>query len=291
LFDYKIHIGHRRLLEAFIKTLGVPEEKLSSVIRAVDKAPKLSADELRAEVIRSGLDPASLPALDQFTALSGSLDGTLSKAMSLYGHAGLLRSSLDELRAIANALELYGVASKCILDLAIARGSDYYTGAIFECKYDTKLVGSIGGGGRYDNLIEVYGGPPTPAVGFSVGFERVMTLLNSLKLIDPKVLVPPTDVYIVIVDESCLEAGIKAAQSLRKSDWTVEVDLLHRKVKAQLSHASSLNARMSVIIGPDEIAANQITLRDMMSREEKLIDLDKLVNELSSALKALPQNY
>lgn len=276
LSDYKIHIGHRPFLENFIKSLNVSDERLLSVVRAVDKAPKLSKSEFEKEVTEAGLAQEHLTDLDFFTGLRGPLDEIIVKAKSRYCEVESLKQNLDQLDELIQNLKLYGLDSKCILDLAIARGSDYYTGVIFECVYNTKLVGSIGGGGRYDNLVEVYGGPRTPATGFSVGFERVMTLLNGLENFDSKSYIPQLDYYIIPVDETCLKAAVEVAQMLRKHNKTVEVDLLNRKVKAQFSQASKLGARRVVTIGPTELVQNQVIVKNMDTGEEKTIGVEEI---------------
>jgi histidyl-tRNA synthetase len=280
LTDYRIHIGHRRLLEDFVRALGVQEDRLLAVIRAIDKAPKLSAAEYEAEVLKAGLPTDSMPRLKAFTNLRGPLGSTLASARELCSGESALEASLGDLGDIAAMLKSYQVDSKCLFDLAIARGSDYYTGVIFECVYNTALVGSIGGGGRYDNLVEVYGGSSTPATGFSVGFERVMILLNETEGFNAATFIPALDYYIVVVDETCLESAIILAEELRKRDKNAEIDLLRRKVRSQFTQASKLGARWTVVIGPEEMARREVVLRDMISREEKTASLETLLNSL-----------
>ena len=278
LTDYKIHIGHRPLLENFIKTLGVTDEMLLPVIRAVDKVLKMNKEKFEDEVVQAGLPKNSLVDLEIFTNLRGPLSQVIEKAKGLYYSLETVRPSLDQLTELIEKLKLYNIDSKCILNLAIARGSDYYTGVIFECVYNTKLVGSIGGGGRYDNLVEIYGGPQTPATGFSIGFERVVTLLNQLEGFDPLSYIPQVDYYIIPIDSFCVRDVIDIAKTLRAQNKKVEIDLLNRKVKAQLSHASKIGAKWVIIIGPDEIAKNQIVLRNMKTNEEQKIMIHEFLN-------------
>jgi len=280
LKDYKIHIGHRPLLENYIGALGVANDKLLAVVRAVDKAPKLSREDFEKEVVQAGLPSDRLVDLQAFTNLRGPLDEVIAKADALFRSFDSVHDNLRELRELIEYLKLYKVDSKCILDLAIARGSDYYTGVIFECVYNTKLVGSIGGGGRYDNLIEVYGGPHTPSTGFSIGFERVITLLNQSVEFTPLSYIPKIDCYIVVVDSSCLKVAIEITQNLRSVGKFVEIDLLVRKVKNQFANASKLDAKYCVIVGPDELSHNKVKVRDMNSGNEILADLNELPNNI-----------
>ena len=162
--------------------------------------------------------------------------------------------------------------------MAIARGFDYYTGFIFECVYNTKLFGSIGGGGRYDNLVEVYGGQPTPATGFSIGFERVIALLNLLENFSPPSFLPKLDFFIVPVDSSCVSSAISITQMLRANGKNVEMDLLGRKVKIQFGIASKMSAKWVVVIGPDELDKNQVTIKNLMTGEEKSVHIKDLMD-------------
>lgn len=277
LTDYKIHIGHRPLLENFVKTLNVKEVDLLAVVRVIDKAPKITEEEFEKEAIEAGLPHEALPDLKTFTSLSGPLDEIITQAKNLYYSIDLLRSNLDELDSIIQFLKLYKVESKCIIDLAIARGSDYYTGFIFECVYNTELVGSIGGGGRYDDLIKVYGGPSTPATGFSIGFERVITLLNELDKIDASSFIPGIDYYVAVVDDSCLSVAIEITQNLRKKGSNAEIDLRRRKLGSQLSQAAKLEATWTIIVGPEELSQDQVVLRNMETREEKAVYINDFI--------------
>lgn len=276
LTDYKIHIGHRPLLENFIKTLGVGDEKLLAVIRAVDKAPKLNRQDFEKEVIDAGLPAERLEDLDVFTNLRGPLDEIIEKAKKYYYTSDAIRPNVDQLSELIEKVKCYGIDEKCILNLAIARGSDYYTGVIFECVYNTKLVGSIGGGGRYDNLIEVYGGASTPATGFSIGFERVMTLLGNEEHFVPSSYMPKLDYYVVVIEDSCLDKAISICQNLRSKNKSVEIDLLKRKVKSQFTQASKLLAKWCIIVGPDELRQDQVRIRNMETGNESLINIDEL---------------
>jgi len=278
LVDYKIHIGHRPLLESFIKTLNVNDEKLLSVIRAVDKAPKLSKEDFEKEVIHAGLPAQRLEDLDAFTNLRGPLDEIIERAKRYYYAFDTIRPNIDQLSELIEKIKSYGIDGKCMLDLAIARGSDYYTGVIFECVYNTKLVGSIGGGGRYDNLIEVYGGSHTPATGFSIGFERVMTLLDNAEHFVRSSYMPKLDYYVVVIEDSCLDKAISICQNLRSKNKTVEIDLLKRKVRSQFTQASKLFANWCVIVGPDELRQNQVRIKNMETGKESLIYINELLS-------------
>lgn len=292
LTNYKMHFGHRRLLEDFVKTLDVPEEKLLAVVRAIDKAPKLSEEQFRNEVLKSGLPEKSIEQLETFTAMRGPIIPTFESAISFLGDISSLKSSLEELGRIIDFIVVYGIEEKCLLDLSIARGSDYYTGIIFECIYDTSsmegmgaLGGTIGGGGRYDNLIEIYGGVPTPAVGFSIGFERVMNLLLNGVGNPISSLIPALDCYVIAVDETCQTETIQITQLLRKNDFIVEIDLMGRNVKSLLSQASKLKAKYAILVGPDELSEGKVVVRNMDTREEKTVQRDALIGQIEKVEK------
>ena len=277
LTDYQIHIGHRQLLEDFVATLDGNIIDIESIIRLIDKAPKLSKENFYAEIVKLGLSDAGWVDLQNFMSLKGPITTTIQEAINLYTSRSQLVPSLNSLKEIVEKIELYGIGPKCMINLSIARGSDYYTGIIFECVYNTDVVGSIGGGGRYDNLIETYGGPPTPAIGWSVGFERVMILLNSLEDFNASSYIPSLDYYVLAVSESCVEKAIFITQQLRHLNRSVELDLYGRNLKQQLSRATKMGALKAIIIGPEELSANQVVMRNLSQHTEELVDINRLL--------------
>jgi histidyl-tRNA synthetase len=165
------------------------------------------------------------------------------------------------------------------------RGLDYYTRTVFEVQVDAGLgsQNAIGGGGRYDRLMQEYGGPPTPGLGFALGFERTLLALDAAGVTVPAL--PRADVYVARVDDSVGDAVFRTAQALRDARIATELDHQARSLKAQFKQADRLGARLVVVIGPDELAAGEVTLRDMGTKEETRIALEAVATAVASALE------
>ena len=188
--------------------------------------------------------------------------------------------------AVESALTEFEVPFR--VDPRLVRGLDYYTATVFEIMTTSGELGSqstLVAGGRYDNLVESLGGPTTPAMGFSIGIERVVMSLPT----DSAVSTPRPDAFIVTHGDEARASGLTLAQKLRASaDWYVDIE--HRKVglKAQFKRADKLGARLVLVIGEDELAGNSVTMRDMTSREERLVAVADLETELGRALAGQP---
>jgi histidyl-tRNA synthetase len=160
------------------------------------------------------------------------------------------------------------------------RGLDYYTGTVFEIRADNDL-GSLGGGGRYDKMVEEFGGPPTPAVGFAFGVERVALSIPG----DAESFDPPTDVFLASHGEAAQLECLKIAHALRRTGVRAELDHRGASMKAQLKRADKLRARAVLVIGEDELAKGEVMLRDMAAGEQRSIKQADLAAELAGLLR------
>lgn len=182
----------------------------------------------------------------------------------------------------------FAAVKSCLDDLGIpytedsrlVRGLDYYTRTVFEVQVDAGLgsQNAIGGGGRYDRLTELFGGRPTPGLGFALGFERTLLALAALKVNMGAAL--PVQVFVARVDESVFQLAFSLAQRIRDCGLITEIDHLDRSLKAQFKHADRLGARLTVVVGPAEAAEGKVTLRDMVTKAESRVAIE----ELSSAV-------
>jgi histidyl-tRNA synthetase len=165
----------------------------------------------------------------------------------------------------------------------LVRGLDYYTRTVFEIQAEgLGAQNAIGGGGRYDKLMEEYGGKPTPGLGFALGFERTLLALEAAGV---EVPAPPlAEIYVARVDESMAPVAVEATQALRDEGLPVEMDHLGRSLKAQFKHADRLGARLVVVIGPDEFGQGEVTVRDMGTKEETRVAIGTLAEQLKDLL-------
>jgi histidyl-tRNA synthetase len=183
---------------------------------------------------------------------------------------------------VKDSLDALGVPY--VEDPRLVRGLDYYTRTVFEVQVDAGLgsQNAIGGGGRYDRLMEQYGGPPTPGLGFALGFERTLMAMQATGAFVPAATV--TQVYVARVDESVSGAAFGVAAALRDSGVATEMDHQSRSLKSQFKQADRLGARMVVVVGPDELSSGQVTLRDMGSKEETRVALGAITAAVRDAL-------
>lgn len=201
--------------------------------------------------------------------------------------APLLRDELcDDCAEHYSAVKghLDDLAIPYIEDPSLVRGLDYYTRTVFEVQVDAGLgsQNAIGGGGRYDRLMEEYGGPATPGLGFALGFERTLLALEAAGVAVPGNLI--AEVYVARVDASTGDAVFAIVQELRDAGIATETDYQARSLKSQFKQADRLGARAVVIVGPDEIAAGEVTMRDMTTKNETRIPVGDIVNRLKQLL-------
>lgn len=205
----------------------------------------------------------------------------------IMAEAPLLRDELCEecahhYAAVKEHLDALGIPY--IEDSTLVRGLDYYTRTVFEVQVDAGLgsQNAIGGGGRYDRLMQEYGGPATPGLGFALGFERTLLALEAAGVDIPTV--PRAEVFVARVDDSVTAEVFALSQRLRDAGVAAELDHQARSLKSQFKQADRLGARLVVIVGPDELATGEVTLRDMSTKEEKRLALGSAVADVIAAL-------
>jgi histidyl-tRNA synthetase len=166
----------------------------------------------------------------------------------------------------------------------LVRGLDYYTRTVFEVQVDAGLgsQNAIGGGGRYDRLMEQYGGPPTPGLGFALGFERTLLAMQAAEVAVPAP--PVADVYVARVDQSVADSAFDVVATLRDSGVAAEMDHQGRSLKSQFKQADRLNARLVVVVGPEELTVGQVTVRNMGNKEESRVALEAIGEHIEQAL-------
>ncbi|MHB8922557.1 MAG: histidine--tRNA ligase, partial [Thermoleophilia bacterium] len=191
---------------------------------------------------------------------------------------GPCQEHFDSVKGFLDLLE-----REYIIDGTLVRGFDYYTRTTFE--YECARLGAqkgIGGGGRYDGLVEEIGGPATPAIGFGTGMERIVLALESG---GAGAQAPGSDVFFMVLDDAGRPAAVSAIHALRRCGLSAEMDYAGRKAKGQMKQAARLGVRFAVIIGPEELAAGTATVRDMLSGDQEQVTLGALVSVLTAKLK------
>jgi histidyl-tRNA synthetase len=265
--DFELRVSHRDILGGLLAAFDADVNRRDA-IRAVDKSAKLEPAEYHALLTEAGLSLAQAEQFDDLLA-TGDLD-----EVAAFGGADVAEA-VENLRAVLAAVEDLGAGEYLDLSLRTARGLDYYTGVVFECFDATGEVGrAVFGGGRYDDLIESFGGPPTPAVGVAPGvMNSTLPLLLQRAGVFPAEAIA-TDYYVLQVGDTRPTAA-RIARDLRARGHVVETDLAGRGFGAQLSYADSINAETVVIVGEQDLANDEVTVKEMESGDQTTAPVDE----------------
>jgi len=260
--DFYIIINSRKLLENLVLASGVPVDKLVECFRAIDKAEKIGWNGVREELERNKIESGVIDVLKA---------NDLSKAEALIKEKGLPLEGIEEVRDLLEMSELQGLEEFVKLDLALARGLEYYTGMVFEVKVEKGP--SVGGGGRYDKLVELYGGQSLPATGISFGIERLVDSLESFELpVEARIFVMP-------VSAEFKRDALRLTQSIRGAGVNAEIDLMDRSVSKNLDYANRKGIPFVVVLGEREIKSEEFGLKELGTGKEsrvKFSELEKL---------------
>jgi histidyl-tRNA synthetase len=257
--DFEFRISHRDILGGLLESMDSDVET-ADAIRAVDKKEKIDTEAYYELLTEAGLTRAEA---ESFDTVLGTDD--LSDLVDFAG-TDRVETAVENLRAVLEATDAFGVREYCTVSLETARGLDYYTGVVFEC-FDTagEVSRSIFGGGRYDDLIEGYGGEPTPAVGVGIGHETLSLLCQRAGVWPEEAT--ETDYYVLTVGDT-RETALGIAQELRELGHVVESDLAGRGFGDQLSYADGIDAETVVIVGEQDLEDDAVTIKDMGSGEQ-----------------------
>ena len=266
--DFVIRLNHRQVLTALLEAAGVPPTLHGDALVALDKLDKIGADGVAKEFAGRGIaDAAGAQALSFFAAGAGEApDAALARL------AGVLlnHDAVANLGTIAGLTTATPAAGRIRIDPSLARGLSYYTGAIMEIAVDG--IGSLGGGGRYDNLVGMFLGRDVPACGFSLGLERIIVVMTERGMFPDSVVKNAVDVVVTFLDEGSRGEALKLAGELRHGRWRVDVfPDAARKFDKPLKYASARGARVMAIFGENEIARGEASIRDLGSREQQTV--------------------
>jgi histidyl-tRNA synthetase len=269
LANFKLKLGHVRLLREVLSQAGVKGPGQDPILRAMDSGEEQRLSE---ELARAKVPKDFEKLLHELASLSGGVE-VLKKAREMLEKVPAALHALDNLQEIINLLGRMGVEGFEV-DLGIARGLDYYTGFVFEVYSDGVQVA---GGGRYDELVQLLGGEQTPAVGVGFGVDRIANALLSARKLKQK---QPLDCVVVSTEEKMIPDALGIASELRRAGLKVQVDLMGRKLRKALEYADSLNAEKVVIVGAKEHSGGQVVLRDMKTGEQETVHKAKIAEKL-----------
>ncbi len=276
---FTIYLNDRRILRSIVELAGIPPERSLDAIRAVDKIKKIGRDGVIEEL--RGISPyeeASIKLLD-FIGLKGEPLEVIDSAKKMLKEYPEGVKGCEALEDLIKYAEAFGFAEYIEVDLSLARGLDYYTGPIFEVfAKGYEEYSSLAGGGRYDEIVELFGGDPTPATGISFGPDRVTMVLEEKGAF--KDLSLGADVYVAPVNEDMVLKAIEITQSLRRAGVSAIVDLMGRRLGKQFEYADKKGIPTVVVVGEKDLAEASVTVRDMKTGDQEKVKVDELPSRL-----------
>ena len=275
-----LHINNRKVLAGIAEIIGQPE-KIIDITVAIDKLDKIGIENVNKELAEKGLPQEAIEALQPILHLSGTTADKLAALRTILASSEIGTQGVDELDQLFALIQGAELKLNIELDLCLARGLNYYTGAIFEVKALDVQMGSITGGGRYDNLTGIFGMPNVSGVGISFGADRIYDVLTELNLY-PASLQSSTQLLFATFGQAELSYALNWAKTLREKNIAVEVYPEPTKMKKQMGYADTKQIPFVAIVGSDEMAQNKVMLKNMTSGEQKLVTIDELLAEVKS---------
>ena len=269
-----LHINNRKILAGIAEVIGAPD-KIIDITVAIDKLDKIGIDAVNTELKERGLLEDQVSKLQPILNLSGTTLEKLTALKTILANSEIGLKGVEEMEIVFDELSIVNCQLSIELDLCLARGLNYYTGAIFEVKALDAQIGSITGGGRYDNLTGIFGLPNVSGVGISFGADRIYDVLTELNLF-PKTLQSITQILFAAFGDTELTYALKWAKELRQAGKAVEVYPEPAKMKKQMSYADAKQIPFVAIVGGDEMAQNKVMLKNMTTGEQKLVTLEEL---------------
>ena len=273
-----LHINNRKVLAGIAEIIGQPE-KIIDITVAIDKLDKIGIENVNKELTEKGLPQEAIEALQPILHLSGTTADKLVALRTILASSEIGTQGVDELDQLFALIQGAEVKLNIELDLCLARGLNYYTGAIFEVKALDVQMGSITGGGRYDNLTGIFGMPNVSGVGISFGADRIYDVLTELNLY-PASLQSSTQLLFATFGQEELTYALSWAKALREQKIAVEVYPEPTKMKKQMGYADTKQIPFVAIVGGDEMAQNKVMLKNMLSGEQKLVSIEEIVAEV-----------
>ena len=273
-----IKVNNRKVLSGIAEIIGEPE-KIVDITVAIDKIDKIGIDNVNAELLEKGLPQSAVDALQPLLSLSGSNEEKLDSLASLLQNSEVGMKGVEELRYVLSQAQAQQPKACIELDVSLARGLNYYTGTLLEVKAQDVVIGSITGGGRYDNLTGVFGMPGTSGVGISFGADRIYDVLNALDLY-PKDTLASTKVLFINFGDKESEVALKYVMQLRKEGIPAEIYPDATKMKKQMTYANNKNVEYVAMVGETEISNGTIALKCMESGEQENLTIHQVIQKI-----------
>ena len=273
--NIQILINNRKILSAMIEIMSA-SDVFDEFVIILDKIDKIGIDNVKKELLKIGVNQEKMDTLDKFLNIQN-----VSELSSLIGNSSIGQEGISEINFIFNNIENLGLKNSNIkFDISLARGLNYYTGAIFEVKSSDVEIGSIAGGGRYDDLTSIFGLDNVSGVGISFGIDRIYLVMEELAVF-PQNIDVSSKVLLLNFGENESEYCLKLLQELRKNKINSELYPSYDKIKKQMNYANNKGVQFVIMVGEDEIKSGKLTVKDMKSGEQSKWSISEIITKLS----------
>ena len=278
--NVQIKLNNRKILAGIAEYIGQPD-KIVDITVAIDKLDKIGVEAVNAEMLANGISQDAVDKLQPILTMSGTNVEKLETIAQTIATSEIGVKGVEETRFILEKIEAVGLKNELQLDLTLARGLNYYTGAIFEVKAKDVAIGSITGGGRYDNLTGIFGMPGLSGVGISFGADRIYDVLNTLDLY-PQNATQATQVLFINFGEAESDYCLPIASQVRAAGISVELYPDCAKMKKQMAYANAKGIPFVVLAGESEISQGKVTLKNMLTGDQQLVSAEELIANITS---------
>ncbi|MBR6804092.1 MAG: histidine--tRNA ligase [Paludibacteraceae bacterium] len=273
-----LKVNNRKILSGIAEIVG-ELDRLTDITVAIDKLDKIGLDNVNAELREKGVSSEAVEKLQPIILLSGSNEEKLATLKNVLAESETGLKGIEEIETILGLLSSANLRLTLEIDLTLARGLNYYTGAIFEVKANDVEMGSISGGGRYDNLTGVFGLQGLSGVGISFGADRIYDVLNQLDLY-PKETVNATKILFVCFGDAEIAYSMPLVKEVRNAGIPAEIYPTPAKMKKQLGYADSKNIKYVAIVGSDEMEQKKVTLKNMETGEQEMLAVSDVIERI-----------
>ena len=278
--NVQIKLNNRKILAGIAEYIGQPD-KIVDITVAIDKLDKIGVEAVNAEMLANGISQDAVDKLQPILTMSGTNVEKLETIAQTIATSEIGVKGVEEMRFILEKIAAVGLKNELQLDLTLARGLNYYTGAIFEVKAKDVAIGSITGGGRYDNLTGIFGMPGLSGVGISFGADRIYDVLNTLDLY-PQNATQGTEVLFINFGEAESDYCLPIASQVRAAGISVELYPDCAKMKKQMAYANAKGIPFVVLAGESEMSQGKVTLKNMLTGDQQLVSAEELIANITS---------
>jgi histidyl-tRNA synthetase len=277
--DFEVRINNRKILAGISELIGKPELLIDMTV-AIDKLDKIGFDGVKKELLEKGFVENDLQILEPIILLSGSNEEKIQSLNNILSTSEIGKTGIEELETVFNYFKVFNLQkAKLILDITLARGLNYYTGAIFEVKTNEVSMGSIGGGGRYDDLTGMFGLKNLTGVGVSFGADRIYDVMEELNLF-PENTIASSKVLITHFDEKAFNYSLPILQKIRNADVSSELYPNISKMQKQMKYANDKKIPFVIVIGDEEMQTGLLSFKNMETGEQQKLTIEQILTQL-----------